>query len=406
MPTPADVLRQARREARRISSVQSRAAAYAELALRAEAISPAAADDMWQLARECAINVDDPVAQLRTRCSVARRLARSPRKEDAALYAQAIFKAALGLPIASHRAVILAEVQPILAELKLPQAAEAFARAVEAGGKVPEPLVRAGVLADLALLAAASDPKQARTVAQRAEQAWRLAEKGVERDLAATGLVKAWALLDWDHALAVAGELSDTQAKAQALQAAAEELARTNLDQALMAVRSISSPELRALALAAVACQAAQDRGDLAGIMAREALRQVQAAGGALGDLVRAKAAVALAASSPEQARQVLAKVGDEIVRARATAEVAKIVAETDAEAAAALLEACDHPELIETAWTEVARQAAKKDATLAVKLGRRPLDRFLRVKALLAVYDVLAEQTTPAEEPAKGDKN
>ena len=98
---------------------------------------------------------------------------------------------------------------------------------------------------------------------------------------------------------------------------------------------------------------------------------------------------------------------GDEVVSSEVALAILELLTRPEpGEAAAALLEACDHPELIETAWIEVARQAAKGDATLAVKLARRPLDRFLRVKALLAVYDVLAEQTTPAEEPAKGDKN
>lgn len=400
-PDPAELLSAARREALRIASLQSRAAALAELALRLDRQDTTAADEAWQRALECASAVDDAVASLRSRRAVTERLVRSQRRNMALTQVQSLHRSVLALPAACHRAVLLGELYPVLRVLDPESATQALTQAAEAAAQIPEALVRASALAQLAKLHAETDPKAATALAQSADQAWHLAEKDLERELAATELVAAWALLDWEHALTVTQELEDVQAKAQALRAAAGGLAAASLDRAIMAVRTIASPDLRALGLATVAAEAAAKQPELAALLARDAVHQAEQAPSAIKDPILAYGAVALAASAPDEAATLLGQMADEIARARALADVALAMAPHHPDRAVALLRSSDHPEMIERAWPDVIHWQARTDPAGARALVAQVLERYLKTKALLAVYDAVAEQAS-ADAPAQ----
>lgn len=395
------ILAEARREALRIPSLQSKAAVLAEIALRMDTTDPAKADELWQLAQECAAAVEDRVASTRTRISIARRLVLSTRTEMAKRQLQSIYNESLSTPVACHRAVLLYELYPLLKPLDTAKAAEALLKSEEAAGQIPEALVRANALARVAYLYVTTDPGKARKLAESAQQAWRLSQEDMEREIAALDLVRAWAVVDWDQALALTEELKDTQAKAQALAAAAEELAEADLDKAMVAVRAIASPELRALGLGSVACRLAKKRPDLAALMARDALASVEQAPPAIRDLVAAKVAPALASQAPDEAVMVLGGISDEIIRARAEGDTAEALAPLDPARAARLLKNSDHPELVESVWPKVIYQQARLDPAAARSMVSGVLERYLRTRALLSLWDALSEK---ADENKKQD--
>lgn len=387
---PASILKAARRLCLSIRSAQSRAAALAEVALRLEATDPRRAGDLWALSLECAISVEDPLARVRTRCAVAKRMLRSSLKAaDAPRYLADILAAASKLPVAPDRAAALTALYPLLVSAKSPDAGKALEAATQAALKIPEPLVRAAALASIASALAATDRTRARTIADKAEQAWATAPAGVERDLAAAELVRAWATIDFDHALELAARIDDVQAKAQAFQAAASQVAPESIAAAVAAAGRIAPPELRLLALTTVAAHA-RPRPHLAAALARDALRAAVDCPTAIRDHLAAAAAQALAPTDAQSARSALRSISDEMIRARATARVAQALAPAAPAAAAQLLSDCDHPELAEPAWPEVLFWYAKQDPARAVSLTESILERYIRVKALVRIWDAL----------------
>jgi len=80
---------------------------------------------------------------------------------------------------------------------------------------------------------------------------------------------------------------------------------------------------------------------------------------------------------------------------------VALAMAPHQPDRAVALLRSSDHPEMIERAWPEVIYWQARTDASGARALVAQVLERYLKTKALLAVYDAVAGQAS-ADTPAQ----
>jgi hypothetical protein len=390
--TPSRILAEAKREAIRISSLESRAVAFCEIALRMEAHDRQESDRLWEMAEECAKAVEDDVSRVMAQRSVAQRTLRSARRDVASRQLESAYQAAVSLPVASHRAVVLCELYTVLSSVQSPLASEALAKAVQAANEVPEPLVRAAILSRVAQAQASDDIKGATATAQRAEQAWRLANDDMERELAASELVGAWAVLDWEHALDIASELKDVQAKAHAFRSAAEVISGNSLEKALIAVRQMPAPELRALGLAVVAERAASERPELGALMAKEALTLAKTAPSAIRDVVAEHCASALAVTAPDEAREVVQSISDGVQRARALGSVARTIAPRDPELAAELIRSSDHPEMVEKCWLDVVGAMARESPVAAKALVKHILDRYLRTIALLRICDAMTE--------------
>ncbi len=394
-PSPDRILADARRLCLRIKSSQSRAAAFAELAVRLDASGSPDAERFWRLAQECAISPDDALARiLAQRAVLARMLCVEARRDEASRYAKDLVAAAARLTIALDRALALREIGLTAAEA-LPELARAALRAAaESAGQIPEPLVRASALAETARALLAAEQRQpAADAAAKALDAWQSAEPSVERDLAAVELVRALAAIDPAKARATVDAIADVQVKARALAAMGQALARADLGQALMAVRAIADANLRALAMAGIARALAATQPDLAARTAREAVHASAKAPKAIRDLTLAAAAAGLAASDPKAATELVASIDDEQLRAEAAAAAAKAMAPKDAEAAVKLLQSVDAPEATEPAWPEVLYWYAKKNADASRELADNILERYLRVRALLRIYDAIVEQ-------------
>jgi hypothetical protein len=403
--SPAAVLTAARREAVLIRFPSARAVALSEVALRFEqAGDTEVAFALWQQAQFEAVSPRDELDRIMARTAVAARMLRSSTQKDTrAAFLADVYKTAQQLRVARDRALALRELAPILRSTDPNLWAEALAKAAEAARLIPEPIVRATSYAQLATTAAAFDTKFARQMAAEAEKAWRLAEPSDERNLAAAELSRAWAPLDWEHALDFSLALTDTPARAQALRAAAEELACRDLDKALVAVQKTPGPELRAVALAAVASKAVCRRADLAAMLAEQAVASVVKAPPTLRDLVAEAAAVALAPTDVDRALALAKSVTDEDSRAQATVAVAAVLAPKDAARALDVLKALDRPELVEPALPDILHYLARTDADGAVKRARALLERYLRALALLRIWDALSAQAPGSPIPAGG---
>lgn len=395
------VLTLARREAQKVPALTARAAALAELSLRIEARDgPAAADAVWQLAMETAAAEEDWFARLMAGRGVAVRRLRLPsRAESTAEYLRELYRCAPAIEAAPDRALVLRELAPLLASFDKSLAVEALQKAVEAAEAIPEHLVRATALAEVGQVAAGLDAGLAKKALTEASNAWRLAPPGTDRDLEAAELARAWATVDWQQAVSIASGINDLQARAQALRVAAEKLAHRDLDKALVTVQQCDTKELRAIALAAVAAQTVSSRPDLAALLSREAVAAVAEAPQGVRDVVLAAAAAAIAPSSPDEAIKLVASIVSEDDRAEATVAVAVALAPADAGRALDLLSALDRPEIAEPALPEILYHVAHQDPEAAVASAKTVLERYLRVLALLRIYDAITEKTGTAGE-------
>jgi hypothetical protein len=388
------VLTSARREAARVPALTARAAAFAEVAERAErALGAKAAAPVWQSAMETAAAVEDGFARaMAARGVAARRLRRGPPADDTKAYIASWSRSAAALPAAVERCYALRAFAELDASWDKAAAAQLVAQAAEAARAIPEHLVRASALAATALAADAAALGQTAALAAEAEKSWRLAAPGAERDFEGAEVARAWAAADWQQAAAFATGLTDSQAQAHALQAAAEELAGRDLDKALAAVQRCAAPDLRAAALAAVAARMATSRADLAATLAREALAATKAAAPPIRDAAAAAAAVALAASAPDEALATAAAISSEDDRAQATVDVAAALAPANAARALEVLSRLDRPELAEPAMPDILYRLASTDPDAAVKAAQGVLERYLRVLALVRVWDAMTE--------------
>lgn len=399
------VLALARREAQRVPTLTARTAAFAELALRVEGKDgPAAADTLWQLAMETAAAEEDWFDRLMAgRALAARRLRLPSCVESTAEYLRELYRSVPAVEAAPDRALVLRELAQLFTSFDKALAAEALQQAIEAAKAIPEHLVRVTALAETGLVAADLDAALARKALTEASNAWQLASPGTYRDLEAAELVRAWAAVDWQQAVSIASGINDLQARAQALRAAAEELAHRDLDKALVMVQQCDTRELRAIALAAVAAQTVTSRPDLAALLAREAVAAVAEAPQGVRDVVLAAAAAAIAPANPDEAVKLVASIGSEDDRARATVAAAVALARADPGRSLDLVRLLDCPEIAEPVLPEVLYHLAHKDPEAAVAVARTILERYLRVLALLRIYDAMAEQASPAEIPKGG---
>lgn len=389
------ILTLARREAQKVPALTARAAALAEVALRIERKhGPAAADPVWQLALETAAAEEDWFGRLMAgRAVAARRLTLASRIEATAEYLREVFRSAPAIEAACDRALVLRELAPLLAVFDKSLALEALEKAIEAARSIPEHLVRASSLAEIGLVAATLDGGLAERALNEASNSWQSAVSGTERDLEAAEIARSWASIDWEQALRLAAAIADPQAQAHALKAAAEEIARRDLDKALVAVQQCNPRELRAVALSAVAAQTAPKRPDLAALLAQEALAAAAEAPQAVRDVVAASAAAAIAPSNTEKALEIAASIASDEGRAEATVAVAVVLAPTDAARSLDILARLDRPELTEPVLPEILYWLARKAPDTAADTAKTILEKYLRVVALLRVFDAVDEK-------------
>ena len=390
---PQSLLHEAKRLCYRIKSAQSRAAALAELAVRHDAIGSGEADRLWQLSQECATAVDDPLARLLAHRAVLARMLRVDfRRQQAEQLARDLIAAAAKLSVAVDQSLALRELGATVAQDFPALAKSALSAAVDAASKIPEPLVRASALAETAqIIYQLGDRDTAAQVAEKAYDAWLGAEPSLERDLTGVEVVRALALTNAEKARQVAGAIEEVQVKARALTALGRAIAAADIGQALLAVRAIADPTLRALAMAGVACRLAATQPDLAARLARDALHASEQVPDAMRDLIVSAAASALAPTDTSATLRLIAKIKNDDVRAEAAAAAAKLLAPHDPVAAVNLLQSVDAPEVIEPAWPEVLYWYAKKNPDDAYKIAGEILERYLRVRALLRIWDAIA---------------
>ena len=399
------VLALARREASKVPALTARAAALAEVALRVESKEgPGAADAIWQLALETAAAEEDWFARLMAgRAVAARRLKLTSRTEATAEYLREIYRCTPAIESPCDRAFALRELAPLIAAFDKQLAVEALEKAIEAARSIPEHLVRATALAEIGLVAADLDAAVADRALTEAHNSWQMAAPGTERDLEAAELARGWAAVAWEKALGLATGIAEPQAQAHALQAAAEELARRDLDKAVLAVQRCSSRELRGVALAAVAAQMAPKRPDLAALLAQEALAAVGEAPQTVRDVAVASAAAAVAPSNTEEALKLAASIVSEENRAEATVAVALALAAADPARSLDILAGLDRPELAEPAMPQILYWLARKDPDAAITAAKNILEKYLRVLALLRIFDAMASGRTEPSSEAKG---
>ncbi|MCX7600259.1 MAG: hypothetical protein N2512_15540, partial [Armatimonadetes bacterium] len=327
------------------------------------------------------------------RAVAARRLKLATRTEATAEYLRELFRCTPAVEAARDRALVLRELAPLIATFDKDLAIEALQKAIETAHLIPEHLVRATALAETGLMASSLDTQLAAKALTEAVSAWQLAAPGTERDLEAAEITRGWAAIDWEQALGLAATIAEPQAQAHALRAAAEEIALRDLDKALVVVQQCSLRELRAVALAAVAAETATKRPDLAAFLAQEAIAAAADAPQALRDCVAASAAAAIAPSNIEKALDVAASISSEEARAEATVAVAVTLAPSDATRSLNILADLDRPELAEPVLPEILYWLAQKDAERAVNTAKTLLEKYLRVLALLRVFDAINER-------------
>ena len=396
---PQTILHEAKRLTYRIKSAQSRAAAFAELAVRHDLAGSGEADRLWQLAQECATAVDDPLARLLAyRAVIARMVRVDARREQAERIARDLLGAAAKLRVAVDQSLALRELGATIAGPFPDLARTALKAAADAASKIPEPLVRAAALAQTAeAFAQLGDIKTASQVAANAYDAWIAAEPSPERDLTGVEVVRALALTDPEKARQVAEAVGDVEVKARALTALGEAIAASDIGKALMAVRAVADPTLRALAMAGVARRLATTQPALAARLARDAVHASEQASRPIRDLILAAAAPAVAPTDAKAAAELVGQIEDADVRAEAAAATAKVLAPHHPAAAVELLQSVDAPEITEPAWPEVLYWYAKKNPDDAHKIASGILERYLRVRALLRIWDAIAGQPKSA---------
>jgi hypothetical protein len=401
--TRATVLASAKREAVEVRFPSSRAVALSEVALRMEGLDTEVARALWQQAEFEAVSPRDELDRVLARTSVCIRLVRSGVMRDkTAAFILDVYKSCGALKVARDQAMGFRRLAPLIRATSPALWPEAVAKAAEAARLIPEAIVRGTSYAELALSVAPFDAKLARQMSAEGEKAWRLADPSDERNLAAAELSQAWAAVDWEHAVDFSLALPDEPSKAQALRAAAEELAGHDLDKALVAVQRTPGPELRAVALAAVSGPAAAKRPDLADMLAEQAIASVAGSAPAVRDLVVEAAAPAIAFTDPDRALALVKSITDEDLRASATIAVATAVSQKDAARALAILKPLDRPELVEPALPEILGRLAAKDPAAALTQAQTILERYLRVLALCRIFDALpVPAATPAPAPS-----
>ncbi|MBC7287126.1 MAG: hypothetical protein H5T86_03600 [Armatimonadetes bacterium] len=389
-----DLLTQAARLAATVKSLDSRASAFAEVALRYDRAGLEDAERFWRLAWECALAVDDDLARVLARRAVLGRLIQVPaRLDDAARQASDILQAAANLPTAMDRALASRELAAVIARAFPDIARKALDQAASAAQTIREPLLKAQSLAETAQVMAETGLIPATDTLSLAIDAWRAAAPSVERDLAAADIVRVAAVVDASLAKAVIEQIGDVQAKANALRAFGEALAEVDVSKALLAVREIGDPTLRALAMAGVSVQAAARDPALAARIARDAVRSTAQAGAPMRGAVLEAAVPALALSAPEEALGLVKDIENDVSRGEALAKAAALLAPVRPALAAEFLQKADQPELAEPVWPEVLYYLAAEDPKRALELADKILERYLRVRAVLRIWDRLSDK-------------